>query len=290
MRFLSSVSALALLGLAGSQALAADLPQDVAPVAAHAMPDVSAVLSLWAGGAALDSNDAQFSEDAYFVFGGDARFAGQAWQLEITGGHISDTDGSGDKEGSEWFAGAGHWLNRADHRTWGLFAGASSTGFQDSNDHAVHLFGGLEGAWFTQSNTFFGQVGGVYAAYGETTDTWESGGFGRVGMRHFFTEYSKLEADVMAGFGEFDANDTGWTGAWGVEYERKMMNNPFSFFGAYRGHYVEDSDNNDMTDHVFTIGLRVDVGTDNLLERDRYGAGTFNIPDFQRAFSFPEDL
>ena len=288
MRYLTTVSAAALLAIAGSQSQAADLSGPIEPAAAP-MPELSAVLSLWAGAAFLDSNDDQFSEDVYFTFGGDARFSGQSWQLEITGAHISDTDGDGD-EGSEWFAGAGHWLNRSPERTWGLFAGASSTGFQDSNDHAVHVFGGLEGAWFAGQNTFYGQLGGVWAAYGSTTDTWEAGPFGRLGMRHFFTEYSKLEADVMAGYGEFDSNDNGWTAAWGVEYERQMMSNPFSLFGAYRGHYVEDSDNNDMVDHVFTLGVRVDVGTDNLLERDRYGAGTFNIPDFQRAFSFPDDL
>jgi len=91
---------------------------------------------------------------------------------------------------------------------------------------------------------------------------------------------------------------TGVTAAWGVEFEHQFAA-PFSGFIAYRGHYVEDSRNkddcceyndNEIVSHALLVGFRVDLNTESLLQRDRTGAGTFNLPDLHRAYAWPDEL
>jgi hypothetical protein len=290
MKLLGTVSALALTMALASQAQAADLP---APAPEPALPDVSAVMSLWAGVAALSSDDSNYDSSSYFTFGGDARVAGRNWQFDINAATIGETDDNDSDEYSQYIALGGHWLNRGPDRTWGIFGGFTATGFQETGDSAYHFFAGVEYAKFSGQSTFFGQLGGIVAIAGETTNTWESGPFGRIGWRYFPTEMSKIELDVMAGYGKFDSRDSDWTWAWGAEYESQISGGPFAWFVGYRGHYVSDSpsgSDDSATDHVFRLGFRIDVNSDTLRQRDVNGAGTFDLPDFHRALAWPDEL
>ncbi len=277
----SSVAAMMLFG--AGQASAADFSDP-------ALPSVSSVMSIYGGVQFLDSDDGQFDEDVQFVFGGDAAVAGETWQLEIAGTGLSATDENDDDTGGSHFAAAGHWLSRSQDSTWGVFGGLSHTGFADTDEFAHHVFGGLEFASFGAQSTWFAQGGGIVCAHGECSDTWEAGGFGRVGFRYFPTDHQKFEVDFLAGFGDIDLEGE-WSAAWGVEYEHQL-NGPFSWFVAYRGHYVEDGNGADeeALSSTALVGFRVDVGTDSLRQRDVEGAGTFNMPDLFRALSWPDEL
>jgi len=157
------------------------------------------------------------------------------------------------------------------------------------------LFGGVEYAHFSGNSTLFGQAGGTIAVAGEESDTWDPGVFGRLGWRYFMSPTSKFEVDGMVGWGRFDDSSDGVTAAWGAEFENQFAA-PFSGYIAYRGHYVEDStscsdcSDNELTSHAIVVGFRIDVNSDSLLQRDRAGAGTFNIPDLHRALAFPDEL
>ncbi|WP_337660056.1 hypothetical protein [Anderseniella sp. Alg231-50] len=283
----SSIAAMMVFG--AGQASAADFTEP-------SLPSVSSVMSIYGGGAVLDSDDAEFDEDGYFIFGGDARVAGESWLFEIAGaGHTTTDDNSSSGHGGgAHFSGAGHWLSRSQDNTWGLFGALAHTEFADSDDYAQHVFGGLEFAGFGAQSTWFAQAGGVVCVNGACSDTWEAGGFGRVGFRYFPTDDQKFEIDFMGGFGNFDDdNDVGFTAAWGAEYEQQLSG-PFSWFVAYRGHFVEDSTDGtttpDAVSHAGLVGFRVDVGAGSLRQRDVEGAGTFNMPDLFRAFAWPDEL
>ena len=286
-RNLVSASAAALVLFCASQANAADLYEP-------ALPDLSAVMSMYAGGASLDSSDGQFEASSYWLVGGDARVAGQSWQLEMAGSVLGDTDECSDCEGSNYLALAGHMLGRGETGTWGVFAGFAHVGHQDSADTSGNFFGGVEYAHFSGNSTLFGQAGGTVAIVGETTDTWEQGVFGRLGWRYFMTPTSKFEVDGMVGWGQFDDSSDGVTAAWGAEFENQFAD-PFSGYIAYRGHYVEDSTScnscdNEAVSHAIVVGFRIDLNSESLLQRDRSGAGTFNMPDLHRALAWPGAL
>ena len=290
----ASASALMLFGI--TPASAADLYEP-------ALPDLSAVMSLYAGGAALNTSggsntDSDYGQGSHWLAGGDARVAGQSWQLELVAGALGDADSCSDcdEAGSNYLALAGHMLGRGETGTWGVFGGFAHVGHQDTQDTSGSFFGGVEYAHFMGNSTLFGQLGGTFAIVGETSDTWERGGFGRLGWRYFWTDHSKLEIDGMVGFGVFDANSTtGVTAGWGAEFEHQFSA-PFSGFIAYSGHYVEHSSNNSccedykIVSHALLLGFRVDVNSESLFQRDRSGAGTFNIPDLHRAYAWPDEL
>ena len=299
-RLLTTASALTLAACTFSQAQAGGL-DTMKPAMAEPLPGITAVMSMWAAGYHLDSGDNDFDGDNYFTFGGDARIANENYIIELLAAQIQDTSSaSGTSEASQHFALAGHWLHRRPDQTIGLFAGMSGTGAQDSSKSWAHLFGGVEAALFRGDKTYFGQTGFISSIHGEETDTW-NGGFIRGGARFFHTNQSKVEVDLLIGFGTFDhSSDDGYTAAWGLEYERQLgIGSPYSFFTAYRGHYVEDSGgceescDESATDHGFIFGFRIHTTgstAPSLRERDRTGATTFNAPDTHRAIAWPEDL
>ena len=293
-RNLVTASAAALVLFCASQAKAADLYEP-------ALPDLSAVMSMYAGGASFDTSggtvtDGQFDGGSHWLVGGDARVAGQAWQLEMAGSVLGSMDStSGGEETSNYLALAAHMLGRGETGTWGVFGGFTHTGHQDSDESSGHLFGGVEYAHFSGNSTLFGQAGGIFAITGEESSTWQQGAFGRLGWRYFMSPTSKIEVDGMVGWGEFDDSSDGVTAAWGAEFENQFAA-PFSGYIAYRGHFVEDStsgsggSDNEIVSHAIVVGFRIDVNSGTLLERDRTGAGTFDIPDFHRALAWPNEL
>jgi hypothetical protein len=205
----ATVSALALTVALASQAQAADLPARPPELA---LPDISAVMSMWAGGAALDSDDSHFDSGSYFTLGGDARVAGRNWQFDIDAATIGETRSIPNDEYSQYFALGGHWLSRSPDRTWGIFGGFTATGHQEVADSSYHFFAGVEYAKFSGQSTFFRQVGGIFGIAGDYSRSWRSGPFGRVGWRYFPDEMSKIERDLMADYGKFDTSGKSeWT-------------------------------------------------------------------------------
>ena len=289
MRLLATVSTAAIAAVFATTANAADLSypeqQRFEPLSG-----ISAVLSMWAAYGHPDSDDGDFDQ-GYFNFGGSAAVAGQVWQLEIDASAHTSSDDDDSTEGSQYAAFGGHYLSRSDTSTWGIF-GALTAASIVTTDQTYHIFGGVEYAHFLANQTYFVQAGGITNIAGETSSTWAHGGFVRGGLRHFFSADAMLTAEGTVGFGPFSGSASGVYGAWGLEYERQIAGGPFSYQAFYRGSYVEDSDSSssDLVDHVFGLGITVTINNGTLLERDRSGAGTFNLPDFHRAISWPDEV
>jgi hypothetical protein len=287
---LASASILGLAAFA-SPVQAADIyaPQPMAEQV-HPLAGISAVLTLWAGAGIPVTDDTDF-ESVYFNFGGNARVATEHWQFELdAAAHTPSSDESSDH--SEYLAFGAHYLMRSPEHTWGVFGAGAVGTHVSSQENSYHVLGGVEYARFMGMNTLFVQLGGIAAVAGDVTSTWQSGGFLRGGWRHFFSPNAKFSVEAMVGIGGFSATEIGHTVAWAAEYERQIAGGPFSWFAAYRGHYVEDSDSAgaDGTNHSILLGFRADVGRDNLLDRDRTGAGTFDLPDLHRAISWIDNI
>ncbi len=299
-KLLAGVSCAA-LALAASQAFSAD-PAAVSVAPAPPLPYINAVLSLWAGGVLLNSEDSEFDGSGLPTFGGDARIGGNQWILEIYGAWLgsTDDDATANSEAATYFLAAGHYIMRdpGGDNAYGIFAGLDAAGHMDTEDHSVNAFVGLEGAVHRGMQTYFGQFGGTFCMTGDCTDTWETGVFGRAGLRHFFNPDTKLEIDAVVAWGYFDSSDTTTFGyGWGAEFEQQVQGGPFSFFGAYRGTYTEEgssctSCSDDVTDHAFLLGVRVRTGGTDLYTDYKDGASIFNTPvhHFHRFRSFPDEL
>ena len=266
---------------------------------AAAANELSGVVSVNIGVAALDSSDSQCDEDKYFTFGGDARVSNQKWIFELQGQSIGSTDNTDDDEGSISFMAAGHYLwEPSDELVWGVFGGVQHTTFQDEDDTAYHAFVGAEAARHWDRATVYGQVGYTYAFAEETDNTWESGPFVRAGFRYFPDENRKIEVEAGTGYGDHDSDgssDKTNNYAWGVEYEQQIGQGPFSFAVSYRGYYTEEGDNfdtaNDATDHVFGLSFRMALGnTGSVQERHQRGADRFRAPNHHRAYAYPDQL
>ncbi len=292
MKILATVSTAAIAAMLSASSQAADLsfPQQQVH---QPLSGISAVLSMWAafGHPDHDSNSGDF-DDGYINFGGSAAVAGDMWQLEIDASAHTSTDDDSSSEGSQYVAFGAHYLNRGDVSTWGLFGAASAASIVSSDENTYHLFGGAEYAYFRANQTYFVQGGGIFSIGGDTQSTWQHGGFVRGGLRHFFSEDAMLTAEGTIGFGPFSSSETGVYGAWGLEYERQISGGPFSWQAFYRGAYVEDSGSStaNTLDHVFGLGVTVTVNRDSLLERDRTGASTFDLPQFHKAVSWPGEV
>ena len=291
---------------AGSPEAAKAEPVTIVPAAGQALPYVSGVLALWAGGQTNVSDDGDFDHGpATPIFGGDARMAGEAWQLEVFGSYIgntSTTNGTQNTDASAYFGGAIHGLMRdaglfGGNTTLGIFLAADTVQHISSNANSVNLYPGLEAALSSGDQSYYLQVGGAFAVTGEESETWQIGAFGRGGIRHFFSPSQKLEADFLGGWGYFDSSthDT-WSLGWGLEYEQQLMGGPFSLFVSYRGTLVEEGDSSSsfmdhaVWDHAGLAGVRVRLGD---LQTDyTKGASVFNFPGFyfQRFRSYPDEL
>jgi hypothetical protein len=297
--FLASVS-IATICAAGGHAVAADAPAlapapPAPPAAPAALPGVNAVLTMWGAGGWLYSEDYDFANccdygRSYFAGGAEAAFTGRNWQFDFVAATHGDTSSS-DDDNPTYFGLGGHFLMPSDGRVLGGFAAVTATSMHDTDDWALHLIGGVEAAMTMGNTRMFAQLGALVAIAGDTTETWERGIFGVVGVQHFLSASTMASADVMLGHGRFDESTTsGWTAAWTVALEHRLSG-PFSAGIFYSGHIVMDSSNccappadERAISHTVGVTLSVDLGG------PMQNRPIFSLPDFFRAFAWPDAL
>jgi hypothetical protein len=197
------------------------------PAAPAALPGVNAVLTMWGAGGWLYSEDYDFANccdygRSYFAGGAEAAFTGRNWQFDFVAATHGDTSSS-DDDNPTYFGLGGHFLMPSDGRVLGGFAAVTATSMHDTDDWALHLIGGVEAAMTMGNTRMFAQLGALVAIAGDTTETWERGIFGVVGVQHFLSASTMASADVMLGHGRFDESTTsGWTAAWTVALEHRL--------------------------------------------------------------------
>lgn len=272
-RLMVATAAAALL--AGS-AMAADLY--TAPTAVEFEerfePKVVGEVSIWVGAGFLDADEEDFDADTVFNFGGDGRAAwvqetfGLQFEVQGRGGFTYDGGGDDDDTNLAYVASALHAYTRNDSFAFGGYGSIYGGGQVDENDSTYYAGGALEAATFFGNNTLFAQGGGGWLLNdGEGA---ESHYFGRLGLRHFFTDYTKFEIDGLVGHVNGTSGDSeepdGLYANWGAEFEHQFMNTPLSVFVGYRGYYTDEDDEfddrADMFEHVVKLGGTLRWGGD----------------------------
>jgi hypothetical protein len=310
---LSAASVLALSLSAFNPSYAADRPIQIAPFFA---PQTSATVGLWLGsfapGKYFDEDGGHFDFKANaFGFGGEARgihefSPGAALQLELMGAGHTRTDNQGccgDKTGALHIAAGGHWISRNPEWAWGIFAGATHEKYAEEPEGGINAFAGGEVAKFARMHTWYAQVGGItnVNSYDDGAEPWHSGIFGRVGVRYFHTDYTKLEASLAAGHGDTindsdsgEKDDLRWfQGA--LEFEHMAMGGPFSLFVNYTADYVRVAETDGCCDeslwmHAFKVGVRMAIGQPSLRAQDLRGANTFTFPNLFAPLVYADEL
>jgi hypothetical protein len=313
-QILATASAVALtVGLSGG-GQAADI---TAPIyEGPALITTSAVVGLWLSGhlpshyynnddGGLDDN---FQDNA-FGFGAEARgihefSPGHALQLEALAlGHTgTKTAYPEEKSGALHIAAGAHWVNRTDWGAWGIFGGATHNKHVEEEATSMAAFLGGEVARHMNNRTYYAQAGGLLNFYesGEFAEPWSQGLFARVGARHFFNEYTKLEGSLAGGFGKTNnEGDSEKDGLYWVqlaaEWEHQMMGGPFSFFIGYQGDFLALTDDEDDFEqrifmHTAKVGVRMVVGAPTIYAQNMSGANTFTFVNLSAPSMYADEL
>jgi hypothetical protein len=168
----------------------------------------------------------------------------------------------------------------AAHLTWrdpnmGALGFMASVGSEtgDFGDWGRFVTLAAEGQWYINNLTLYGQVGAMLPA---GSDAEESGWYGALEGRYFFTPNFSLTGDILFGHGPgFDNPDYVM---WGAQLDWKPDTMPLSLFVAYRGeHHTNDCGFCEWDVHTFMFGAKLFVNQPTLMANDRNGATLLDL-------------
>lgn len=182
--------------------------------------------------------------------------------------------------------GAGHLFHREPDRfLLGVIGqiGKTSSDYADMDytEGDTHGFLGLEGQAFAGMTTLYGQAGFVHSAAENSDDYYvgaEADGWFATGEVRYFLD-PNFRIDLHGGLSQLTSSPEGQndvshnlTVGAGVEYRLAGM--PISLFGAvdFQRTTYDFWPDNDLTTERALVGIRFNLGTETLLERDRSGA------------------
>ena len=169
----------------------------------------------------------------------------------------------------------------------------------DGDGSSNHAAFALEGALFNGNWTYFGQLGYIDWVGGDD-ETLQSGVFGRGGFRYFQDDNSKFELS-LAGHTGGDFQTGGDLVHWvqiASEYRHRFDGSPWSVFAAYQGDWTflervapfSTCCDEEAWVHSLWLGAQLSFGLETLMAEDRYGAGTFDLPNFRAPLSYADEL
>ncbi|HWA00422.1 MAG TPA: hypothetical protein VG841_08935 [Caulobacterales bacterium] len=215
-------------------------------------------------GTHLEANDGTLDSDATTLTGSLAFDLRGRFQTQVDA-EISDVDGADDTV----YGGTIHVVRRA-ASGWmlGGFVGAVAQGDVSTTS------AGLEAAVYLHRFTIAGAAG-----YVDSDDVDGDGALAQVEGRFFVDRNFRLDAAATfatfnTSVGDFDAT------ALSIGGEYKFSGSAFSLYGGYTN---LDTDIDDATADVVTLGVRVNWDED-LLARDRRGASLLRVGDFASLF------
>lgn len=256
-------------------------------------------------------------EDAYFVYGGEARLslpAGEALSIqqdlkyEVNSGHFKLENASGDDVGDfNWYGlqwqSTTHvsFMRDPDTGLFGIFGGFGG-GKVDSANHGIYFIGG-EFQFYSGDWTFQGQ-GGYFDARrfrdgDNDNEHFRDAFFGRGVARWYMMPDSRFqfEASVASGINDNNNNDSEddfLLVEWGVRYDTLVEALPLAgdtnLFVRYRGHYAQSDDPDcggcdvnpeNFTGHTIMVGANIFFGGDSRMEHERIGVA-LDSPDVVR--------
>lgn len=205
-----------------------------------------------------------------------------------------DDDGTGDYDGLVQIG--GHLSYRDAGYLVGVFGGYGMVATHDDDDERGYLVG-AEGQ--LRYGNWVGYLQGGYYDVPDAGDdeTMRDAFFVRGEKRYFFTPNDMLSASLLYGEGEEGGtvkDDITFAG-WNLEFRQKFDDKPLAWFVAYDGHYVEidkvsSNDDEDLTEHVFKVGLSFVMNAVTLQENDAFGATLSTPTDPLKASGYTVDI
>lgn len=190
-----------------------------------------------------------------------------------------------------------------------LFEGAAHLAWRDPTTGAAGVFGqlgsvsagenvnanyyalGVEGQYYLDAVTLYGQAGGFIADDEAERDVLTDAYFARGVVRWYPSDRLRLQAEAAYFEGEeksdaFSLDDADFSGgAWGLRADYRLPNRPFNLFAAYDGVFVaadRDEDfsigNQDYKDHRVMIGASIPFGGGSQKAHDRQGVAFDTAP------------
>jgi hypothetical protein len=205
-------------------------------------------------------------------------------QLDIGGFNTFTSRSDGDDQLQTYFHGGAHLAVREpEEYAVGVFGLAgSANGGEDEN--ALIGLAGLEGQYYLDALTLYGQVGMLHSDDEDEGDSISDAWLTRGVVRYFLDDDTMAQVETTYGQGKGgDAGDLVAL-SWAAQYARRVEDRPYAWFLGYNGNHVNaDSSIGDdkVTEHTFMVGLKMVFGAATLLENDRRGA-TFDMPDVGR--------
>ncbi|MEZ0226271.1 MAG: hypothetical protein ACAH83_17070 [Alphaproteobacteria bacterium] len=163
------------------------------------------------------------------------------------------------------------------------------------DDNSVAWEGGLEGQWYLNDFTFYGQTGFAdMRADGNGPEGFVNGWFGRGVVRYFLNDDTMVNAEYSYGRTRHyvDGDDDGRIRNWGVGGATRVCNtHPLYGTLEYQGGKYDSTTEGEVgIDHAFLAGIKFQFGVNSLKHNDRYGA-TLDLPMLPvRATSWEESL
>lgn len=222
---------------------------------------------------------------------------GQALSVQFDAlGEANVLDNDSDDDPSSMVSVGAH-LSYRDASTMlvGAFAGYGIGTVTDNDGHSKAAYLGLEGQYYFDPATLYGQVGYVKGpGDDDESEGFDDGGwFGRVVGRYFISDDIMLEGDVAyADTDQYvDGDDAGEIWAWGLKYKQRLGKSPVYGVIAYRGANYDSTTEGDVaTEQVLMLGVSFAFGADSLKHNDRSGA-TLDLPHFlHRANMYSQTL
>lgn len=244
----------------------------------------ASTIDLWGAYAAIDSENtgSDIPEDTGRI-GGSAKVnlpfsANVALQLDLDSEFDTKSEENGDYDGL--VQGAAHLSYRTPGYLLGVFGGYGMVATHDDDDERGYLIG-AEGQLRRGNFVFYGQVGYFDVPDPGDTETMRDSWFVRGESRYFYSPNQLVSASLIYGEGEdgqTNVGDVEYLG-WELKYQQKFDNKPMAWFAAYDGNYFEHTDANteEVTEHVFKLGLSFTYNADTLLENDQFGT-TLSTP------------
>ncbi len=143
---------------------------------------------------------------------------------------------------------------------------------------ATTAWAGLEGQAYLDGVTLYGQFGVMKAAYERDDPFTFTGLFASAEVRYFLTDNFRVDVHGLAvsmRSDQYDGGQTTWGAGIGAEY--RLADTPVSVFGT-ADLFRSAAGLQEFGDARIMVGLKFNIGSETLLERDRNGASLKPAP------------
>ena len=232
------------------------------------------------GYAEVSDPDDELDDDSYLVYGGSGVLSiPLAEMLSVQADILAEeNDVDRDTEGAVEALGFGAHLSWRDPSIGllGVFGGLGTGDHPGDSDQQDVWWLGVEGQYYLDSTTLYGQVGWTDVESSHDALNSESF-FARGAARYFFHDNLMLQGELQYTEGKVHDENLEVYG-WGLKAEYGLESLPIALMAEYRGTHASD-ESSDATEHAGFVGVSIAFGASSLKEQDRYGA-TLESPGF----------